>query len=276
MDRRDFVRTTAAGVAAAATPAALSAAETAASNGAPAVHLRRSRPLCVADVSSIRYKNGGPESAIERAFRGITEGEDVLDAIVAGVNIPELDPDERGIGYGGLPNADGVVQLDSCLMHGPNRWAGGVAGIEGVRTPSLVAKAVAELTDHHLIVGAGAQEFARALGFEVEDDLNTPASRELWLEWKRRIDPGHWLNPQERLSGQSRAGEDTDPDEEHHHAQGKPADGDDNPSTASGSVEPRHLASEPGLAARKGARRSGGIEEQVARGHGDEHEREHQ
>ncbi|MGB1778296.1 MAG: isoaspartyl peptidase/L-asparaginase, partial [Longimicrobiales bacterium] len=126
--------------------------------------------------------------------------------------IPELDPDERGIGFGGLPNADGVVQLDSCLMHGPNRWAGGVAGIEGVRTPSLVAKAVAELTDHHLIVGHGAQEFARQLGFEIEDDLNTDRSRALWVEWKRRIDPGHWLDPEERLSGQSRAGEDTDPD----------------------------------------------------------------
>jgi N4-(beta-N-acetylglucosaminyl)-L-asparaginase len=84
-----------------------------------------------------------------------------------------------------------------------------VAGIEGVRTPSLVAKAVAELTDHHLIVGRGATEFARALGFEIEDDLNTPESRRLWLEWRRRIDPGHWLDPEERLRGTARAGEDT-------------------------------------------------------------------
>ncbi len=154
MDRRYFVKTTAAGVAAAATPAGVAAAtERSSVSGAPAVHLRATRPVLVADVSSIRYTNGGPESAIERAFRGITEGEDVLDALVAGVNIPELDPEERGIGYGGLPNADGVVQLDSCLMHGPRRWAGGVAGIEGVPTPSLVAKAVAELTDHPLTVG---------------------------------------------------------------------------------------------------------------------------
>ncbi|MBT8488684.1 MAG: asparaginase [Gemmatimonadetes bacterium] len=215
MDRRNFVRTTAAGVAAAATPAVVSAAErstTASAPSGPAVHLRATRPICVADVSSIRYKNGGPESAIERAYRGITEGEDVLDAIVAGVNIPELDPAERGIGLGGLPNADGVVQLDSCLMHGPRKWAGGVAGIEGVPTPSLVAKAVAELTDHHLIVGRGATEFARDLGFEVLDDLNTAESRGLWLEWKRRIDPGHWLDPQERLDGMSRTGGETDPD----------------------------------------------------------------
>jgi N4-(beta-N-acetylglucosaminyl)-L-asparaginase len=202
-------------MAAAATPATLAAQganRSAPLAGAPAVHIPRTRPLLVSDVSSIRYRNGGPENAIERAFRGITEGEDVLDAIVAGVNIPELDPDERGIGYGGLPNADGVVQLDSCLMHGPRRWAGGVAGIEGIRTPSLVAKAVAELTDHHLVVGKGAQEFARSLGFEVEDDLNTPASRQLWLEWRRRVDPSHWLDPEERINGQSLMGEDTDPD----------------------------------------------------------------
>ena len=169
MDRRNFVKTSAVGVAAAAAPSTISAAKTSPSHSpsAPSLQLRNTRPVCVADVSSIRYKNGGPESAIERAYRGITEGEDVLDAIVAGVNIPELDPDERGIGFGGLPNADGVVQLDSCLMHGPNRWAGGVAGIEGVKTPSLVAKAVAELTAHHLIVGDGAANFARQLGFEI-------------------------------------------------------------------------------------------------------------
>ena len=191
MKRRDFVRTAAAGL---AVPAA-------ARTNAPAVHTRATRPVLVADLSSIRFRNGGPESAIERAFRGITQGEDILDACVAGVNIPELDPEERGIGYGGLPNADGVVQLDSCLMHGPRKWAGGVAGLEGVKTPSLVAKAVAELTDHHLIVGRGAQDFARALGFEIHDDLNTEASRALWLEWRRRVDPGHWLDPEERRRG---------------------------------------------------------------------------
>ncbi len=202
MDRRDFVKTTAKGVAVAATPVALSGRPALLDRGkhfAPAVHTHRARPLCVADVSSIRFTNGGPESAIVRAFRGISTGEDVLDAIVAGVNIPELDPAERGIGYGGLPNADGVVQLDSCLMHGPKKWAGGVAGIEGVKTPSLIAKAVAELTDHHLIVGQGAQDFARSLGFEIHDDLNTEESRALWLEWRRRVDPSHWLDPEDRV-----------------------------------------------------------------------------
>ena len=215
MKRRDFVKTAAVGAAAGAVPAIAVPTIAGASEAAfaapaapakPAVHTRRTRPLLVADVSSIRYRNGGPESAIERAFRGITEGEDILDACVAGVNIPELDPEERGIGYGGLPNADGVVQLDSCLMHGPRKWAGGVAGLEGVKTPSRVAKAVAELTDHHLVVGQGAREFARSLGFEIHDDLNTETSRALWLEWRRRVDPGHWLDPEERLRGTGRPG----------------------------------------------------------------------
>ena len=202
MHRRDFVKTTVQGIAVATTPMVVSAQPEALDSEkhvSPAVHTRRARPLCIADVSSIRFTNGGSESAITRAFRGISSGEDVLDAIVAGVNIPELDPEERGIGYGGLPNADGVVQLDSCLMHGPKKWAGGVAGIEGVKTPSLIAKAVAELTDHHLIVGQGAQDFARALGFEIHDDLNTEESRALWLEWRRRVDPSHWLDPEDRV-----------------------------------------------------------------------------
>lgn len=202
MHRRDFVKTTVQGIAVATTPMVVSAQPEALESEkhvSPAVHTRRARPLCIADVSSIRFTNGGSESAITRAFRGISSGEDVLDAIVAGVNIPELDPEERGIGYGGLPNADGVVQLDSCLMHGPKKWAGGVAGIEGVKTPSLIAKAVAELTDHHLIVGQGAQDFARALGFEIHDDLNTEESRALWLEWRRRVDPSHWLDPEDRV-----------------------------------------------------------------------------
>ena len=213
MKRRDFVRRGAGAAAAlaAGTPA-LAAASPAPAPRAPEILRRsRARPMVLSDLSGIRYRNGGPESALERAFRGITEGEDVLDALVAGVNIPELDPEETGIGYGGLPNGEGIVQLDASVMHGPRRWAGAVAGIEGVRTPSLVARAVAELTDHHLLAGEGAQLFARQLGFEIEEDLNTPRSRELWLEWKRRVDSSRWLNPDARLRGQGVLDE-TDPD----------------------------------------------------------------
>src|SRR4029453_1517093 len=133
-------------------------------------------------------------------------GADPLDAVIAGVNIVERDPEDTSVGYGGLPNADGIVQLDSCCMHGPKKRAGGVAPLEGVRTPSLVAKAVMEQTDHHLLVGAGAQAFARNMGFEIEADLNTARSRQLWLEWKRRIDPLHYLAPEKRAIAGLEAG----------------------------------------------------------------------
>lgn len=200
MDRRTFVRTTAAGAVAATTPAAVL-------NAAPAVNSSsRARPFVISDVTGYEARNGGRMNAVEMAFSRIVAGDDVLDALIAGVNIPELDPEETGVGYGGLPNADGIVQLDSCCMHGPKRRGGGVAAIEGVRTPSLVAQAVAHRTDHHLIVGKGAQEFARQLGFTIEDDLNTKRSRELWLEWRRRVDPDHWLDPNRREQAGLQAG----------------------------------------------------------------------
>ena len=163
------------------------------------------KPLVIASANGNRFKNGGTVTAVQKAFTMMTAGSDVLDAVVAGVNIVELDPLDDSVGYGGLPNADGVVQLDSSVMHGPKKQAGAVAALEGVRTPSLVAKAVSENTDHHLIVGKGAQEFARNMGFEIEADLNTKNSREKWLEWKRRTDPDHYLNPRKRAEAGQRA-----------------------------------------------------------------------
>ena len=141
---------------------------------APSVLVRKATPpVVISSANGNEFKNGGPRTGVVEAYERIVKGEDVLAALVAGVNIVELDPAEDSVGYGGLPNAEGVVQLDSCCMHGPKRRAGGVAALEGVRTPSLVAHAVSEQTDHHLLVGQGAQDFARKLGFKVEDDLNT-------------------------------------------------------------------------------------------------------
>src|SRR5713101_2393787 len=190
--RRAFVATGTAAVAVATFPGRLIAQ-------APTI-IRRSpaRPVVISSANGNRFKNGGDVTCVQKAWAMITQGSDVLDALIAGVNIVELDPEDDSVGYGGLPNADGVVQLDSCCMHGPKRRAGGVAALEGVRTPSLVAKAVLEQTDHHLIVGKGAQDFARAMGFKIEDDLNTENSRRKWLDWKRRIDPKHYLDPAKR------------------------------------------------------------------------------
>ena len=200
MNRRDFVKTGFAAGMAATVPAK-------AFGLAPTVMAPKSvKPVVISDSSGFRFNNGGPVNCVEKAFEMIIGGADVLDALISGVNIVELDPEESGVGYGGLPNEDGVVQLDACCMHGPKKRAGGVAAIEGVRTPSLVAKAVMDTTDHHLLVGQGAREFARKLGFEVEEDLNTEKSRRLWLEWKRRIDPSHYLDPKKRAEAGLKAG----------------------------------------------------------------------
>jgi N4-(beta-N-acetylglucosaminyl)-L-asparaginase len=198
VSRRQFVRTSAAAGLCAAAPAA-------AAQGPSVVVPRSVKPVVVASANGNRFKNGGPKTGVEVAFERLLRGDDVLDAVIAGVNLCELDPEEDSVGYGGLPNADGVVQLDASCMHGPRRRAGAVAGLEGVRTPSLVAKAVLESTDHHLLVGRGAQEFARQLGFRIEDDLNTEGSRRKWLEWKRRLDPQHWLDPGKRAEEAERA-----------------------------------------------------------------------
>lgn len=191
LSRRQFVQAGAA-VAAAAAPAA-------AFGQAPTVMAPKGvKPLVVCSANGNAYRNGGTQTCVEKAFSMIAAGADVLDAVIAGVNLNELDPLDMTVGYGGLPNADGVQQLDSCCMHGPMKRAGGVAGLEGIKTPSLVARAVADKTDHHLLVGLGAREFARRLGFEVLADLNTKASRAAWLEWKQKTDPLHYLKPEDR------------------------------------------------------------------------------
>lgn len=202
--RRAFLKTGLAAGAVAALPA--STERLVQSAQAPALLKGGPRPVVVASANGNRFRNGGPLTCVALAFDRMTKGADVLDALVAGVNLVELDPEDDSVGYGGLPNAEGVVQLDSCCMHGPRKRAGGVACLEGVRTPSLVAKAVLEHTDHHLLVGAGAQAFARQMGFSVEADLNTEHSRKLWLHWKRRLDPEHWLDPAKRAGAGMRAG----------------------------------------------------------------------
>ncbi len=169
VNRREFVVTSAAGLAAAAT--------TRTSAQAPAVIRSSVKPVVVSSANGHTYKNGGAKTGVEVAFGLITEGKDVLDALIAGVNLCELDPEDTSVGYGGLPNADGIVQLDASCMHGPSKRAGAVACIEGVRTPSLVAQKVLTDTDHHLHRRQGRAAVSRATWASRSRTTSTPIDR---------------------------------------------------------------------------------------------------
>src|SRR4051812_11419674 len=109
----------------------------------------RARPVVVSSANGIR--------GVKVAFDRMAAGEDPLDAAIAGVNIQELDPNDQSVGYGGLPNEDGVVQLDARVMHGPTRRAGSVAELEDIATPAPGAQAVEGYTDHIMLAGPGAR-----------------------------------------------------------------------------------------------------------------------
>src|SRR5215510_10082764 len=140
MNRRDFV--------AAGAALGILGTKTRETAGATQVLIRGVRPIVIASGNGNRSTDKDGLTCVAKAFKMVTSGSDVLDAVIAGVNIVELDPDDTSVGYGGLPNADGVVQLDASVMHGPKKIGAAVACLEGVRTPSLVAKKVMEETDH--------------------------------------------------------------------------------------------------------------------------------
>jgi len=145
------------------------------------------RPIVIASDNGIR--------GVKKAYDMIVGGADTLDAIIAGVNIQELDPDDMSVGLGGLPNEDGVVQLDASCMHGPTKRAGAVGCLEDIATPSLVAKAVMDYTDHIMLVGSDAKRFALKMGFK-EQNLLTEKSRLEWIKWKSRLNANDaWLAP---------------------------------------------------------------------------------
>src|SRR5438552_2126466 len=138
------------------------------------------KPVAVASANGLR--------AVQKAFDLLMQGADTLDAVIEGVKIQELDPNDDSVGYGGLPNADGVVQLDASCMHGPTKRAGAVGALEGIKTPSEVAKLVLNYTNHIFLVGEGAKQFALQYGFK-EEDLLTPHAREAWLHWRANLSP---------------------------------------------------------------------------------------
>jgi N4-(beta-N-acetylglucosaminyl)-L-asparaginase len=182
LTRRDFVKSGAAAVPLVGALASTSP-RTAEASGFPAPYLRRSqdaRACVVASANGMR--------AVQRAYDLIQQGMDTLDAVVEGVKIQELDPTDQSVGYGGLPNAEGVVQLDASCMHGPTKRAGAVGCLEGIKTPSEVAKLVLKYTNNIMLVGEGAQRFALSYGFQIEN-LLTEASRQAWLRWRANLNP---------------------------------------------------------------------------------------
>lgn len=150
---------------------------------------RAAAPVAVSSGNGIR--------AVEIAVEKMKEGWAPVDAAVKGVEVVENDPNDTSVGYGGMPNEDGVVELDSCVMDGPSGLGGAVGALRNIKNPAQVALKVMRYTDHCLLVGEGALRFARAMGFK-EEDLLTDATRERWLRWKMNLSTrDDWVNPDE-------------------------------------------------------------------------------
>ena len=180
LSRRDFL--------------ASSSALAASTSVAGAAQMRSSRST---DPGPVAVASGNGMKAVERALKLMEEGQDPLEAAIAGVNLVEEDPKDTSVGYGGLPNEDGIVELDSAVMHGPTYRSGAVASLRNIMYPSKVAYQVLRRTDHCLLVGEGALEFARAHGFQ-EVNLLTERAREAWLKWKSNLsDRDDWLSEEQ-------------------------------------------------------------------------------
>ncbi|MGA9529530.1 MAG: N(4)-(beta-N-acetylglucosaminyl)-L-asparaginase [Terriglobales bacterium] len=144
------------------------------------------RPIIVSANNGVDY--------LDDAYAFLKSGGDTLDAAIRVVKGPENDPNDDSVGLGGLPNEEGVVELDACCMHGPTRRAGSVGGVRNIKNVSMVAKAVFEHTGHVMLVGEGAEKFAVAVGFPREN-LLTERSRKIWLLWKENHSTEDWWGP---------------------------------------------------------------------------------
>ena len=196
ISRRDFLGAGAAAAAGLALPGAASAEPviTLFDRSGRMARAPGSRPIVISAANGYRSKNAAGKTGIQVAYDMLVKGADPLDAAIAGVNVVELDPTDQSVGIGGLPNEEGVVQLDASCMHGPTKRAGAVGCLEDIATPSLVAKAVMDHTDHIFLVGAGAKKFALEMGFK-EQNLLTEESRLDWLRWKANLNPNdNWLD----------------------------------------------------------------------------------
>src|SRR4030088_2504545 len=191
--RRDFVKTSVLGALATGVGAQASVESNLGGNGRPSQDSSQAsqsgphkRPIIVCANNGHAY--------LEDAFVFLKAGGDTLDAVLAVVNTVEDDPKDDSVGLGGLPNEEGVVELDACCMHGPTRRAGSVGGVRNIKNVSLVSKAVMQHTGHVMLVGEGAERFAVAMGYPREN-LLTEHSRKIWLLWKEFPSPADWRGP---------------------------------------------------------------------------------
>lgn len=198
MSRREFVS----GAAAIAVPIAAGQVPQVSGDGRPQP---ATRPVFVAGQGPIAVSSANGIEACKRAVELMRGGTAPVDAAVAGVNLVEDDPNDHSVGYGGIPNEEGVVELDASVMDGPTGKAGAVAALRNIRNPSSVALIVMRRSDHVLLVGEGALKFARAHGFK-EEDLLTDESRRIWLKWKESLSgKDDWLSDEEQRSRDSAA-----------------------------------------------------------------------
>lgn len=197
--RRDFIGAGAAIAAGFALPKVADAQPTTARRPSAAGPV--ARPVLISSSNGFRTRHADGRPAIQVGYDLLLRGSDPLDAAITAVQLVELDPTDTSVGLGGLPNADGVVQLDASCMHGPTRRAGAVSALEDIATPAAVARAVMDRTDHIMLTGAGAKRFALEMGFR-EQNLLTEETRRIWLRWKSRLNPNdNWLDlpsPRER------------------------------------------------------------------------------
>src|SRR6202044_3996288 len=186
--RRDFVKTSLLGAVAAGlgTQAQGEESEQGAAPERDAQSGPHKRPIIVCANNGYAY--------LENAFAFLKGGGDTLDAALKVVKGPEDDPNDDSVGLGGIPNEEGVVELDACCMHGPTRRAGSVGGVRNIKNVSLVSKAVMEHTGHVMLVGEGAERFGVAMGFPREN-LLTERSRKIWLLWKETQSTNDWWGP---------------------------------------------------------------------------------
>ena len=144
------------------------------------------RPVLVTRVTG--------DNSVQEAYKMLLDNADTLDAIHHVCLGRENDPTDHSVGLGGLPNEDGVVELDSCCMHGPTRSAGSVGGVQNIKNVCLLARKVYEHTGHVMLVAKGAERFAVDLGFPTEN-LLTDAARKVWMLWKESNSQMDWWGP---------------------------------------------------------------------------------